>query len=237
MCERGDLDCLHEPFMYDYYVHRRAGHMPHFDLQPDHPVRYQDIRTMLLERAGAGPVFVKDMAYYVTPHLMEDAEFRDRLTHAFLVRDPHAAILSYHRLDPRMSHEEVGLEAQWQLYQGLTAAGHRPPVLCAEDIRRDPHGMMHVFWSAVGLPDVPGALDWAGPPPEEWEQVGPWHETASASDGIRPMRPGHAAQAAADFATLAQNEPRLQDILDRHMPAYRALAARRLGIAGEGQHP
>ncbi|MEZ5772185.1 MAG: hypothetical protein R3D61_11380 [Defluviimonas denitrificans] len=24
MRERGDLDCLHEPFMYDYYVHRQV---------------------------------------------------------------------------------------------------------------------------------------------------------------------------------------------------------------------
>ena len=33
MRERGDLDCAHEPFMYDYYVHRKRRVMPHFDVQ------------------------------------------------------------------------------------------------------------------------------------------------------------------------------------------------------------
>ena len=37
MRERGDLTCFHEPFMYDYYVHRQVRVMPHFDVMPDHP--------------------------------------------------------------------------------------------------------------------------------------------------------------------------------------------------------
>ena len=37
MRSRGDLDCLHEPFMYDYYVHRAKRVMPHFDAEAEHP--------------------------------------------------------------------------------------------------------------------------------------------------------------------------------------------------------
>ncbi len=225
MRERGDLDCAHEPFMYDYYVHRRARCMPNFEVQPDHPVAYADIRAMLLRRAEAGPVFFKDMAYYVTPYLGEDRAFRDRLRHAFLVRDLRAAIASYHRLDPGLTKEEVGIAAQWQLYQHLEAAGCAPAVLRAEDIRADPHGMMRAFWHAVRLPDAPHALDWAGPPPNDWEQVGSWHEAASTSEGIRPMPPDHAARAASKFETAAAGAPHLHDYLAAHLPAYEALAA------------
>ncbi len=39
MRERGDLDCAHEPFIYDYYVHRKIRVMPHFDVQEGHPTR------------------------------------------------------------------------------------------------------------------------------------------------------------------------------------------------------
>jgi len=54
------------------------------DVQPDPPVVYADIHEMLLARAEAGPVFYKDMAYYVTPYLAEDAAFRDRPATPFL---------------------------------------------------------------------------------------------------------------------------------------------------------
>ncbi len=228
MRERGDLDCAHEPFMYDYYVNRRAGRTPHFEVQPDHPVAYADIRDMLLKRAEVGPVFFKDMAYYVTPYLADDAAFRDRLRHAFLVRDPRAAIASYHRLDPDLSEEEVGIAAQWQLYQQLEGAGCAPAVLRAEDIRADPHGMMRSFWRIAGLADAPHALDWAGPPPDDWEQVGTWHEAASTSGGIRPMRKDHAARAAAKFDKAAEASPHLRGYLAAHLPAYEALAPRAL---------
>ena len=50
MRERGDLDCAHEPFMYDYYVHRQVRKMPHFDVQDGHPTSYGAIRDMLLAR-------------------------------------------------------------------------------------------------------------------------------------------------------------------------------------------
>ncbi len=79
MRERGDLDCAHEPFMYDYYVHRQVRAMPHFDAQKGHPLSYRDIRDSLLLRAEKSPVFIKDMSYYVMPHILEDATFGHRL--------------------------------------------------------------------------------------------------------------------------------------------------------------
>ena len=86
MRARGDLDCLHEPFMYDYYVNRSTRQMPHFDAMDTHPKSYDAIRDMILARAAEGPIFLKDMSYYVVPHLLADADFLDRVTHSFLVR-------------------------------------------------------------------------------------------------------------------------------------------------------
>jgi hypothetical protein len=108
MRERGDLNCAHEPFMYDYYVNR-SNAMPHFDVDPDHPQTYADIRDMLIERAQAGPVFFKDMSYYVVPHILDDDLFRPHLKNVFLVRRPKAAIVSYHKLDPKVSSDEIGI--------------------------------------------------------------------------------------------------------------------------------
>ena len=228
MRERGDLDCAHEPFMYDYYVHRAAGRMPHFDVQPDHPVAYEEIRDMLLKRAEVGAVFFKDMAYYVTPYLLEDAGFRDRVRHVFLIRDPRAALASYHRLDAAFSQEEAGIAAQWELYDGLRAAGCDPVVIRAEDIRNDPRGMMRALWARIGLADAPQAFDWSEQVPEDWAQVGTWHGQASRSTGIRPMEPDHAEKAQAKFEAAAATTLHLRDYLAHHQPFYDRLSAQAL---------
>lgn len=231
MRERGDLDCAHEPFMYDYYVHRKAGRFPHFEVQDDHPVAYDDIRAMLLRRAEARPVFFKDMSYYVMPRILEDAPFRDRLRHAFLIRDPVAAIVSYAKLDPDFSDEEVGIVAQWEQYQGLVAAGHDPVILRSEDIRNDPRATMAAFWAAVGLPFSEQAFEWSESPPEDWAQVGAWHGTASRSRGIRPMPPDHHETACAAFEEVAAQAPHLRAYLAHHQAAYDRLAEHALEAA------
>ena len=55
MRARGDLDCLHEPFMYDYYINRSTRQMPHFDAMDEHPKSYEAIRDMILAKAEDGP--------------------------------------------------------------------------------------------------------------------------------------------------------------------------------------
>lgn len=226
MRERGDLDCLHEPFMYDYYVHRQVRTMPHFEVQKDHPASYAAIRDMILDRAGKAPVFLKDMSYYVMPHILDDRSFLDRLTNVFLVRDPVASIPSYYKLDPDLTLEEVGLEAQARHYDALVALGKTPPVIAAEDVRADTEGVIGALWRRIGLDHVAEAFDWQRETPKDWVQVGGWHGDVSSATGIRPIGAEEIAAQERKFDTLADREPRLRALLDHHRPFYRHLAAR-----------
>ncbi|MEZ5771086.1 MAG: hypothetical protein R3D61_05420 [Defluviimonas denitrificans] len=228
MRERGDLDCLHEPFMYDYYVHRQVRVMPHFEVQKDHPTSYAAIRDMILARAEKGPVFFKDMSYYVMPHILGDTAFAGQLTNVFLVRDPVASIPSYHKLDPDLTLEEIGLEAQARHYDALLAAGQTPPVITAEDVRADTEGVMGALWAAIGLTHRPEAFDWQREAPKDWEQVGGWHGAVSSATGIRPLGEQELAAQEEKFAALAAKAPRMRDFLDHHRPFYRHLAAQAL---------
>lgn len=228
MRERGDLWCAHEPFMYDYYVHRQVARMPHFDIQDDHPVTYEDIRDMLLARAAQRPVFFKDMAYYVMPRILSDPEFIDRLIHVFLIRNPVASILSYYRLDPELTLEEVGIEAQWRLYQALQDRGAAPLVIEAEVVRADTRGLMAALWSRIGLPFREAAFEWQSGVPEDWAQVGDWHGAVSASAGIRPVEADEAVRKRQAFEACAETAPHLRDFLAHHLPYYRKLQAKAL---------
>ena len=224
MRSRGDHDCLHEPFMYDYYVNRSTRQMPHFNAMDEHPKSYESIRAMILAKAETGPVFFKDMSYYVVPHILSDDAFFDRLTHSFLVRDPRAAILSYAKLDPDMLLEEIGLEAQWRHAEAVMArTGRNPVVVTSESVQADPEGQMRRYWQAVGLTHKPEALRWSDPAPADWQQVQGWHGEVMASSTIRPISAEQQAHTAAEFERLLSAEPHFGTYLAHHLPFHERL--------------
>jgi hypothetical protein len=233
MRERGDLACFHEPFMYDYYVERAVRVMPHFEVDPAKPRRYEAIRDMLLEAGEAGPVFFKDMSYYVVPRIFEDRAFAERLTHSFLVRDPAKAILSYYKLDPNLTLEEIGLEAIWTHLDWVRSlTGETPAVLSAELVQADTAGVMSAYWQRIGLPPAPYALSWAPEqPPDDWREVAGWHGDVLASGGIQAMSAEEEAAQRAAFEEAAEEAPKLRAFLDYHRPFYDK--ARALAIGGD----
>ena len=230
MRERGDLTCFHEPFMYDYYVHRSVKQMPHFAIEAGRPTSLAAIRAMVVAAAALRPVFFKDMSYYVIEALDGERAFFAALIDVFLIRDPRRALMSYFRLDPDFTCEEAGLEAQWRHFQWLRAAsGKTPPVIEAEVIAADPRQVMGRLWQAIGLDPVDGAFSWqVDNVPDDWSQVAGWHGTALSSAGIRPPPDESDAEVDARFAALAAEHPRLKDVLDHHRPFYERLKAQAL---------
>ncbi len=227
MRERGDFECFHEPFMYDYYVHRKQAHMPHFDVDPSLPVSYPEIKAMLLEKAKHSPVFIKDMSYYMTPQIFDDTEFAKRLTHSFLIRNPMHSILSYFKLDQNVTLEEIGLEAQWRHVEWLQKTlSIDPIILVAEQIREDTEGLIKKYWQTLGLEIKNEAFEWnTDKTPEDWQQVSGWHGNVSQSKGIRKPNKENDLKRQQEFDELTQQNPKLQQYLDHHLPFYEKLKA------------
>lgn len=233
MRERGDCHCLHEPFLYYYYIHLGRRDFPHFDASPDQPRSFDDIVDLIHGESRHRPVFVKDMAYYVMPEIMRHPEMAGQLRHAFLIRDPHRTLMSYYRLDPDFSCEEAGLEAQWRLFRWITAlTGVEPPVVRAEDIQRDPRATVGALWERLGLGFVEEAFSWqAGEAPRDWEQMGAWHDRTVRHAGIA-RDPRADAEVRAEFQTFAGKAPALKAYLDHHWPYYLELSSRSLSVRG-----
>lgn len=225
MRSRGDCDCLHEPFMYDYYVARGIRQFPHFKAEPGRPTAFADISAMLLERAAESTVFCKDMAYYVWPAIQKHQDLLERMRHLFLIRDPKRAIMSYYKLDPALTLEEVGYESQWQLYRWLLNSGEAvPTILRAEDVQQHTEQALSAAWQSVGLDYCAEAFEWDQKnAPSDWQQVSGWHQSAIEATSIRTdtRTPEHIDQ---EFAELAADQPKLNDFLDHHQPFYDALA-------------
>ena len=225
MRERGDFECLHEPFLRYYYLQRANKPLPHFDSEQDQPTGYDEIRDLVLERAESSPVFVKDMSYYVIPELLQDSGFCRRVRHCFLLREPMPAIMSYYRLDNSISLDEIGIEAQWRHFEGLQALGIEDGiVLEAEWIQADPENAMRSFWDALGLEYREEALRWDdSSTPSDWEYVEGWHQSVSTSRGIRARAPRNDQRMVEEFERLCVEAPQLQQYLQHHLPFYQRL--------------
>ena len=225
MRERGDFECLHEPFLHHYYLELSDKPLPHFASKQNHPSGYRETRDFILQAAETSPVFAKDMSYYVMAEIFEDPEFCRRIQHCFLIRNPLRSIASYFKLDASMSLREVGIKTQWQHYSRLLDIGIVPgPVLEAEAIQADSAGMMRRFWRELGLDFRAHALEWKQDAvPADWEYVKGWHRDVSQSRGIRQAPADEQAQAELEFEKLCQQAPHLRDYLDFHMPFYRHL--------------
>lgn len=220
MRERGDLDVLHEPFMYHYYIAGDREKFSGFEPEPDHPTRYEDIRAMIRDKATHRPVFLKDMAYYVLDRLSQDPEFAREMTHAFLLREPAPAVISYARRQSDFICEEVGIESQWRLYTALREMGLDPVILLAEAIRANPAAEMARYWRAAGLPDAPHALQWDESVPDGWRSVETWHEEVLQTRGILPPDPDR--DVAAELAALGAP---YTDYVAHHRPFYEKFRA------------
>ena len=225
MRQRGDLDCLHEPFGEAWY----QGEDP---LWP----RFQDgdkttpgltldsVWRDIQARAEEGPVFIKDFPHYINH--MWDAEFLSHFTHAFLIRDPAKTLTSLYTRWPDFDELEVGFPEQRALYDLVTALnGTPPPVVDSDDLLENPHGMTEAFCAAVGIPFIESALTWeAGGDPSEhsWWDGGSFHANLAQSTGLTPQP--------RKYIDLVKTPDRVQRVYRRMQPHYQHLYRNRLSV-------
>lgn len=229
MLERGDMETFHEPFLYLYYVHDAKKRMPHHDIDSTRPTSYADIRSMVATAAQSRPVFVKDMCYYVSDYIHADEAFIRRIRSTFLIRDPARAIPSYYRLDPGVTLEEIGYEAQYRYFERVVeVTGEVPIVIDAVDLADDAPGTLRTYCQALGLVFIPEALQWDGELPAAWKDVGGWHGDLVGARGITKSKPS-AGDDGLDAA------PHLREYYRHHVPFYEKMHEHRLApTAGQG---
>ena len=224
MRQRGDMDCLHEPFGEAWYQGEdpmwprfKTGGLttPGLSLESV----WDDIRA----RAENGPVFTKDFPLYIN-HVW-DREFLSHFTHAFLIRDPAKTITSIYDKWPDFDELEVGFPEQRALFDLLTAYndGAPPPVVDSDDLLEDPVAMTRAFCEAVGIPFIESALSWepgGDPSAHSWWDGVSFHQLLSKSDGLKPQP--------RRYVDLADTPERVRRVHRRMKPHYEHMHRYRL---------
>ena len=227
MRQRGDLDCLHEPFGEAWY----QGEDPMWPRYKEGEVTtpgltLESVWDDIKARAEKGPVFIKDFPHYINH--MWDPEFLSHFTHAFLIRDPAKTISSMYNKWPDFDELEVGFPEQRALFDLLTALndGKTPPVVDSDDLLENPHDMTKAFCDSVGIPFIPEALTWeAGGDPSEhsWWDGGSFHANLAQSTGLTPQK--------RKYIEVADAPERVRRVHRRMKPHYDHLYKHRIRVS------
>lgn len=158
MRQRGDLDCLHEPFGEAWYQDENPFWPRFKDGDRTTPgLTIETVWDAIQIRAQTGPLFLKDFAHYVN-HFWTPA-FLGKFTHAFLIRDPAKTVISMQDKWPDFEESEVGCPKQCDLFDLLTALnGTPPPVIDSDDLLENPNAMLSAFCDAVNITFMERAL-------------------------------------------------------------------------------
>lgn len=223
MRQRGDFNCLHEPFGEAWYqgenpmwprFKKGDKSTPGLSLEST----WADIKA----RANKGPVFIKDFPHYIN-HIW-NADFLSHFTHAFLIRDPAKTISSMYNKWPDFDELEVGFPEQRALFDLLTALnGKSPPVIDSDDLLENPDAIVSAFCNSVGISFLPKAMNWkAGKDPSahSWWDGGSFHANLAQSTGLKPQ--------IRRYVDIADTPERVQRVYMRMKPHYEHLYQHRI---------
>jgi hypothetical protein len=184
---RPDTEVLDEPFYAAFLA--ATG--------KDHPLRDEVIAAgetdwRRVAAACAAEPAERRVRYekHMTHHMIEGfgLEWTDGAAEAFLIRDPRAVAASYAAKREAFVLEDLGLVRQAELFErAADRLGRAPPVVDANDIRRDPEGTLRALCAALGLGFDPAMLAWApGPRASDGAWARHWYGAVERSTGFAP---------------------------------------------------
>jgi len=226
MRQRGDLDCLHEPFGEAWYQGEEPLWQRYNPGEVTTPgLTLESVWADIQQRASEGPVFLKDFPHYINH--MWTPDFLSNFTHAFLTRDPAKTISSMFDKWPDFHEGEVGFPEQRALFDLLTALndGTPPPVIDSDDLLEDPVQMTAKFCNRVGIPFIKEALTWepgGNPSEHSWWDGGSFHANLAQSTGLTPQ--------VRKYVEVNDAPERVQQVHRRMKPHYDHLHQHRIRL-------
>ena len=171
--------------------------------------------------------FQKQMAHHLLPHMGRD--WLGALTHAFLIREPHAMVVSLGEKLQGFDLLATGLPQQVEIFEHVVrTTGRLPPVIEAADLLANPDAMLREFCRVLGVPFSDRMLWWpAGRRATDGVWAKYWYERVESSTGFESpaqIDDGY------DGAPLP---PSLARIAAECRPLYERLRAHRLRVGLE----
>ncbi|HXI20151.1 MAG TPA: hypothetical protein VNH46_03660, partial [Gemmatimonadales bacterium] len=158
---RPDTWVVDEPLYAHYLTRVEVAHPGVDEVIAHHDSDWQRVVAGLTGPIPEGRAiyYQKHMAHHYLPHLQGDWVLA--LTNCFLIRHPAEMLTSLAAKMGLPSLRDTGLPQQVEIFRLVRARlGAVPPVLDAEDVLRDPRGMLQALCARVGVPFSERMLTW-----------------------------------------------------------------------------
>ncbi len=134
-----------------------------------------------------------------------DREWRDELTHVFLIREPARVLASYAAKRGTATLDDLGFRQQVEIFDRVVnRTGSPPPVLDAQDVLEDPRRTLGHMCEALDVAFFEEMLTWpAGSRDTDGVWARHWYASVEATTGFGPP-PRHEVKLPAELQSLAE---------------------------------
>jgi hypothetical protein len=167
---------------------------------------------------GKAVFYQKHMTHHLLPEI--DRAWLDRVSNAFLIREPREVVTSFVRIAGTPRLEDTGYPQQLEIFDLVRArTGRVPPVIDARDVLEDPPRLLRLLCAALDVDFTEAMLSWP-PGPRDTDGVWAkyWYDAVVKSTTFQPYRPKDDPV-----------PPHLVGLLEQAEEIYRQLHERRLG--------
>lgn len=182
--QRPDCTAVDEP-LYAHYLRVSGIQHPGRDeiLQSQEQDGDTVMHRFLHDPSQKEVVFLKQM----THHLLNiDTSFLSRTFNIIYIRDPRQIISSYAQVRSEVTMDDIGIAAQWGLFQFLQSKNYACLVLDSAEILKNPTKVLSQLCEALTIPFYESMLQWpAGPKPEDGVWAKYWYSNVHKSTGFQ----------------------------------------------------
>ena len=224
---REDTLVVDEPFYAHYLKVTGLEHPGREEIIASHEADWRRVADSLVAPLPAHVriFYQKQMSHHLLPHM--GREWLDSVTHAFLIRDPAAMLVSLGEKLADFDLLATGLPQQVEIFEHVIArTGRAPPVLDSADLLARPEPMLRALCDALGVSFSARMLAWpAGRRATDGVWAKHWYDRVEQSTGFETPVPEHGNEAATARALLP---PAVARIEAQCRPLYERLRAHRL---------
>jgi len=183
---RADCVAWDEPF-YAFSLVNHGNDHPMRDEIIAHNESDWDVLVAKCTAPVAKAVFYqKHMTHHMLPGF--DRSWVHKLTNAFLIRSPERVLTSYTKKWADVSLRDIGFVEQAEIFDAVAQKqGYAPPVIDADDVLKNPRGILTSLCEACGIPFVEAMLNWPkGPKSFDGVWAPHWYNAVWESTGFAP---------------------------------------------------
>lgn len=138
---------------------------------------------------GKSIFYQKHMTHHLLPEI--DRGWLDRVTNAFLIREPHEVVTSFVKIAGTPRLEDTGFPEQLEIFNWVrTRIGRVPPVVDARDVLEDPPRLLRLLCESLDVEFNDAMLSWP-PGPRDTDGVWAkyWYDAVLKSTTFQPYKP------------------------------------------------